>query len=70
MEETNLQKFLKDEIDMIIECYEEEKYENLNEADIKEVIERLNYNDYLWETVNDIIVNELDKKCEEKECEE
>lgn len=70
MEETNLQRFLKDEIDMIIECYEEEKYENLNEADIKEVIERLNYNDYLWETVNDIIVNELNKKCEEKECEE
>ena len=71
IEDTNLYKFLKDEIDMIIECYDEEKgYNKLTEADIKEIIERLNCNDYLWETVNDIIVNELDKKCEEKECEE
>lgn len=71
IEDTNLYKFLKDEIDMIIECYDEEKgYNKLTEADIKEIIERLNCNDYLWETVNEIITNELDKKCEEKECEE
>ena len=71
IEDTNLYKFLKDEIDMIIECYDEEEgYNKLTEADIKEVIERLNCNDYLWETVNEIITNELDKKCEEKESEE
>lgn len=67
IEDTNLYKFLKDEIDMIIECYDEEKgYNKLTEADIKEIIEDLINNDYLSQSINDIITETMEEKVWEK----
>ena len=66
IEDTNFYKFLKEEVDMIMECYDEDKYDKLTEADIKEIIEDLINNDYLSQSINDIITDTMEEKVWEK----
>ena len=60
----------EDCVKCVMENFDEEELEekNLTDDEIKTIAHRLIYkNDYLWETINEIIYNEIDYAIEQRD---
>lgn len=65
---TIMEEFLIDEIDMILDCcYDEEEIELDDKAKVKIARNIINYEDDLWEMLNDIIRDYIDKEVDKDE---
>lgn len=65
---TIMEQFLIDEIDMILDCcYDEEEIELDDKAKFKIARNIINYEDDLWEMLNDIIRDYIDREVNKDE---
>lgn len=68
---TNLEKALMDEIDMILDCYEDYENVKLSEETKNDIAnDIINYEDQLWEDLHVIICDYIKKELLRKEREE
>lgn len=67
IEDTNFYKFLKEKIEMIVECCNEETYSTeLTEADKDSIAKELINNEEFTETIHDFITESIKDKMWEK----
>lgn len=64
----SMEKFLIDEIDMILDCcYDDEEVELDDKTKFKIARNIINYEDDLWEMLNDIIRDYIDREVDKNE---
>lgn len=61
---SNFEKCIIEEIDMILECYFEEKIELTDNQKLMIASDIINNEEDLWETFNNVIVEHIEKEIE------